>query len=187
MLLTALLMELPLLGQMAPSPPAASVEGEVVNSITDVGIPGATVRFVFRNEYYQTVTDGSGAFQFAGIKPGDYVVSAQKPSFTAPRSRALSPRPVHIGPEKVHVHLDLIPPAMLRGRVFGIDGKPAAGAKVDLGRGILVNTSDDGSFVFEKCRAPLVHAGGTPRGTEGRFPPRRRADGDSSHVFSIRA
>jgi Carboxypeptidase regulatory-like domain len=128
-----------------------SVEGTVVNSVTGVGISGATV-YLNSGTHYKTVTDGAGTFQFSGIKPGDYMANVEKSLFTPAPATSFPPPRIHVGPgnEPVRVRFELLPPATLRGRVFGIDGKPAAHAKVDLGKeGFVVTANEDGSFVFE--------------------------------------
>ena len=131
-----------------------AVEGIVVNAVTGVGIGGATVRLTFRQDHYETVTDGAGEFRISGIKPGDYVAIAEKATYSVPPSQALRRAQVHIGSEKepVRLRFELLPPATLRGRVFGIDGNPAVRAKVDVGGGQVKTTGDDGSFVFEISR-----------------------------------
>lgn len=128
-----------------------AVEGIVVNAVTAVGIGGATVRLTFRQDHYETVTDGAGEFRISGIKPGDYVALAEKATYSVPPSQALRRTQVHIGSgkEPVRLRFELLPPATLRGRVFGIDGNPAVRAKVDVGGGQVKTTGDDGSFVFE--------------------------------------
>jgi protocatechuate 3,4-dioxygenase beta subunit len=130
------------------------VEGAVVNSVTGEGIAGVTVRLTDKNERYQTVTDGAGTFVFETVKPGDYQTSLEHSAFTAPRPRIFPPPLTHVAADSqtdpVRLRLELLPPSTLRGRVFGIDGKPAAGAKVDLGGGKMVQTAEDGSFTIEK-------------------------------------
>ena len=49
----------------------------------------------------------------------------------------------------VRLRFELNPPAVIRGRVVGIDGNPAR-ALVDLGKGRTISTNAEGSFVFEK-------------------------------------
>ncbi|HEY6344694.1 MAG TPA: carboxypeptidase-like regulatory domain-containing protein [Bryobacteraceae bacterium] len=128
-----------------------SVEGTVINSVTGVGIGGATVH-LNASVHYETVTDGAGTFQFSGIKPGDYEANVEKSLFTPGLATSFPPPRIHVGSGKdpIRLRFELLPPATLRGRVFGIDGKPAAHAKVDLGReGLVVTANEDGSFVFE--------------------------------------
>jgi hypothetical protein len=129
-----------------------SVEGIVVNSVTGVGISGATVYLNFRNDHYETVTDGAGTFQFSGVKPGDYIAHAEKSLFSPPPPISFPPPRIHVESSKdpIRLRFELLPPATLRGRVFGFDGKPAAHAKVDLGKeGFVVTANEDGSFLFE--------------------------------------
>jgi hypothetical protein len=140
---------------------AGVIEGAVVNSVSGVGIEGATVTLASNmsvgsagNRRYQAVSDSTGSFRITGIAPGDYSPIVQKSGFF------LSLAPAVFGGAMVHVHsgedtpplrLEMTPPARLRGRVIGIDGKPAAKVDVATGREYAdtTKTDDDGAFVFE--------------------------------------
>jgi hypothetical protein len=162
---------LPLAGQ--PVSPAASgtVEGVVVNSVTGVGIGGATVRLTLKTERYETVTDGAGTFHIAGIKAGDYITTVEKSSFTVSTPLAFRRTPVHVRAEKepVRLRFELMPPAILRGRVFGIDGKPAAKVWVDLGGGKMVPSAEDGSFEIDDAEPGSYTLVARPRQTGAGF------------------
>jgi hypothetical protein len=129
------------------------LEGSVVNSVTGAGLAGAHITLMGsgKDGLKQSDTDAAGNFHISPIAPGDYRVFVQKAGFSASPNRSVPS--VHIGAaaDPPRLRLELIPPATLRGRVFGADGKPAAKVQVALGPLYLTKTitSDDGAFVFE--------------------------------------
>ncbi len=140
----------------------AVVVGSVVNSVTGAGLDGATVTlaprtksgFVGGEVSYQAVTDAAGSFRISGVKPGEYIPLAQKPGFILRPTLCRDLRHVtHIsaGEDALPLRLELIPPARLRGRVIGTDGKPAAKVQVAIGKQYAktATTDDDGAFVFD--------------------------------------
>jgi len=132
----------------------ATVEGVVVNKVTGAGIGGVTLWFWSSGtNSYKAVTDDAGTFHLSGLTPGDYSSSVQKTGYSSPDSDELVPgdRPKrHIipGAEPTRYRFELIPPAVLRGRVIGTDGNPAS-ASVELDPRRSVKSNADGSFVFE--------------------------------------
>ncbi len=145
-----------LLGIAASTLPAQStvtVEGAVVDSVTGAGISGCTVRLVFVDGMVnvllrEVLTNEVGIFQAAGLKPGDYTALAQKQGYSGTH-----PVQFHVNADgsPIRPRLELTPPATLRGRVLGIDGKPVK-ASVELGPGARerVSTDEDGYFTFEQ-------------------------------------
>ena len=129
------------------------LEGSVVNSVTGAGLAGAHITLMGsgKDGLKQSDTDAAGNFHISPIAPGDYRVFVQKAGFSASPNRSVPS--VHIGAaaDPPRLRLELIPPATLRGRVFGADGKPAAKVQVALGPLYLTKTitSDDGAFAFE--------------------------------------
>jgi hypothetical protein len=134
----------------------AVVTGSVVNSATGAGIDGATVTLAVRSKNndriegssYHGVTDAAGSFRISGVKPGEYSPLAQKPGFILP---LFFGRFIHIDQDPPPLRLELIPPARLRGRVIGTDGKPAAKVQVAIGNQYANTTTTDaeGAFVFD--------------------------------------
>ncbi len=135
------------------------VTGSVVNSATGRGIDGATVTLSSKSKSngfvlpaYHAVTEADGTFRISGVKPGEYMPLALKPGFIPPLAATFG-RPTHISAaeDAPPLHLELIPPARLRGRVIGIDGKPAAKVQVALGNQYAktATTDEDGAFVFD--------------------------------------
>lgn len=136
------------------------VAGSVVNSATGAGIDGATVALSSqkgeRNEAaYRAVTDASGRFRIDGVKLGEYMPRARKPGFFAPISTTFG-QSIHIGAgdDTPPLRLELIPPGRVRGRVIGIDGKPAANVEVATGNQytFTAKTNEDGDFVFDNLQ-----------------------------------
>lgn len=74
-------------------------------------------------------TDDFGAFEFAGIKPGMYVVRAKSASKGTGES---SPFPVAIGQEVTGIRVVLAPGVRFGGRVEDGAGQPISGATVSL-------------------------------------------------------
>ncbi len=136
------------------------LDGTVVNSVTGAGIDGARINLMGKGNgrFKELVTDATGNFHISGLLPGDYSVVVQKTGFF------FSPPPVYPNPgislhvdaaaNPPHLRLELIPPAILRGRVFGTDGKPAAKVQVALGPEYEKKTitDGDGAFVFENVQ-----------------------------------
>ena len=145
---------------LAAAQETATVAGVVVNQVTGAGIGGATVRFVApRANRYEITTDDTGAFRILGVKPGDYNASVEKSGYFPDSEVFPLPggRPkYHVNPsgDPLRLRLELKPPAVLRGRVVGVDGNPAR-AFVDLGRGRTARTAytdAEGSFAFENLQ-----------------------------------
>jgi hypothetical protein len=133
------------------------LEGSVVNSVTGAGLEGVHVTLLgsHKDGLKQSDTDSAGNFHISGIAPGDYRVFVQRTGFSSPPlvSSKLSVPSVHVdaGTDPPHLRLALVPPATLRGRVFGTDGKPAANVQVTLDPQFEKKTTTDdyGAFVFE--------------------------------------
>jgi Carboxypeptidase regulatory-like domain len=132
----------------------AVVAGSVVNSVTGAGIEGATVDLsAFKKTggpgtAYRAVTDAAGSFSIGGVEPGLYISVARKPGLFLPPSFG---GPINIDHAPPPLRLELTPPARLRGRVFGTDGKPAANVQVALGNqyASTTTTDEDGAFIFD--------------------------------------
>jgi hypothetical protein len=137
-----------------------TIEGAVVNKVTGAGIADVAVRFrASRSTHYETRTDATGAFRIAGVKPGDYDAGVEKSGYFPVDASAFLVFPgdqpkYHVGSSgaPLRVRLELNPPAVIRGRVIGVDGNPAR-ASVDLGKGRTINTDAEGIFAFDKLPA----------------------------------
>jgi len=135
----------------------AVVAGSVVNSTSGVEIGGATVVLLTKNNNgaqpdYQAVTDVAGNFRISDVKPGEYIAHAQKRGFFPGVSPFIGPVHIGGGEDVPPLRFELIPPARLRGRVLGLDDKPAAKVEVALGGpnyGKTATTDENGDFVFQ--------------------------------------
>lgn len=143
------------LAALAAAQQTATLEGVVVNKVTGAGIDGVTVWFWSSGtNSYKAVTDEAGTFHLSGLTAGDYSSSAQKTGYSNPQSDVLDPladppkRHIAASAEPARFRFELIPPAILRGRVIDTDGNPAR-ADVELAPGRRVSTNADGFYAFE--------------------------------------
>lgn len=153
MKLAALCSILAAIAATAAAQDTATVEGVVVNKVTGAGIEGATVwLWSSSTNSSKAVTNGAGIFNFTGLAPGDYSSSVQKSGYSGPETQELVPprdapkQHIAAGAQPVHLRFELIPPAVLRGRVLDADGNPAR-ASIELGPRWTIPTNADGSFV----------------------------------------
>jgi hypothetical protein len=152
----AVLIGISVLAALAAAQGTATVDGVVVNKVTGAGIEGVTVwLWSSDTNSSKVVTNEAGIFHFSGLTPGDYISRMEKSGYSDPTQEVLvlpgdsrPRRPIVVGGEPVHLRFELIPPAVLRGRVIGADGNPATSV-VELGRGRTANTNAEGVFVFE--------------------------------------
>ena len=113
---------------------SASVEGRVIDSVTGLGIPDASVLFRFADREYHAVTDSSGSFQVFGMADGQYGARIEKQGFI-PLDSATENSPLTIvsvdasqPPAQIRVALGRY--ARLSGRVSDREGRPVAGVSV---------------------------------------------------------
>lgn len=139
------------LAALAAAQGTATVDGVVVSRITGAGIEGATVRLWNGNSNSsKVVTNEAGIFHFSGLTPGDYLSRVEKSGYSDPTQEVLvlpgdsGPRhPIVVGGEPVRLRFELIPPAVLRGRVVDADGNPARSV-VEWGSGRTTSTNAEG-------------------------------------------
>jgi hypothetical protein len=129
---------------------SARVEGAVLDKIAGSGIAGATVRLWNSKNQYEIQTGVDGTFRLTGVAPGTYSSSAEKRDYFVPAmaSGVVEQRRAIANGDSVRLKFELNPPAVLRGRVVDEEGNPAR-ATVELGYGLVAETGDDGSFIFE--------------------------------------
>jgi protocatechuate 3,4-dioxygenase beta subunit len=141
------------------SQPGVPIDGLVVNRVTGVAIPGASVTLFDRvGGQYQAVTDSSGRFRIASADPGQYEALAAKDGFVLlPAGRIQIPT----SGDAVHLQFAMqfgnTQQASLTGRILDSQGKPLANAQVDLIVGPefrhTTTTAEDGRFIFDKLPA----------------------------------
>jgi hypothetical protein len=154
---SALICALPLFAGALLAQEGVVVEGTVVDKNTGVGISGVTVQLAALNRNrYEATTGAAGIFRIAGVKPGDYRWSAEKDGFFQDEPLSFGTvRTVHVGEAGVPLQFALVPGGTLRGRVIGVDGKPAAKIEVFLYpnlQGETASTDEEGAFAFHDLR-----------------------------------
>lgn len=131
-------------------PPAGTVQGRVVHQLTREGIRKAAVRLYAaeaRREpgrggggpspggAAETVTGADGSFRFDAVRPGSYRVMVERAGFVFRRDGRRNDPPISVtdGPVRTG-DLELIPQAVVTGRITDDDGDPVLGAQVQLSR-----------------------------------------------------
>ena len=132
----------------------ASVEGTVRNSATHDGVSEASVTlWTQKGVRYNALTDASGVFRFGGVQPGEYSLRFQKAGFEELDQPGFGQPLLRIGTAgSLHADAELVPFAILRGRVLDPDGKPAADVAVRLGWHDPTQTDADGRFELDQLR-----------------------------------
>jgi len=98
-------------------------------------VPGAYVACDGAGE----LTDAAGRYRLAGVVPGHHE------SIASDNTHGAGSREVELAEGENHLDLELPDPAVIRGRVLGPDGKPAAGATVTM-RSAHTTAAPDGTF-----------------------------------------
>jgi protocatechuate 3,4-dioxygenase beta subunit len=103
------------------------------------------------------VTDDSGAFEFDGLRPGNYFITASKPAYlrgtygAPPPSRSALPVRLSLREHRTGLELAMARGATLAGKITDGNGQPEPGATVtvfrrlvgDAGTPVATNVSDD--------------------------------------------
>ncbi|HXB68755.1 MAG TPA: carboxypeptidase-like regulatory domain-containing protein [Candidatus Acidoferrales bacterium] len=135
-----------------------TVEGVVVNSVTRAGLAGVTVELTAQGEddaAYRTTTDSGGTFRVTNVAGARYLASYELAGFTSPDDDPAD-RPFHViaSPGPVRLRQELVPLAVLSGRVLDSDAMPVdkvAVECVEVHSGwarMVVTTNMDGRFKF---------------------------------------
>jgi Carboxypeptidase regulatory-like domain len=124
-----------------PNPGATSIEGHVLSSLTGAPLRKATVVLTAPTSQIRLVadTDAEGRFQFIGVPPGTYRLSASRTGFLDRPTR----RPIPFGPND-HVtdaEIRLPPQSVITGHVLDEDGEPVDRAWVRVFKQIYRNGS----------------------------------------------
>ena len=132
---------------------SATFEGTVLNSATHAGLGDVNVTlWTQRGVSYKATTDGSGVFRFAGVPPGEYSLRFQRSGFEQLDQPGFGRPLLRVGAAgALHSDAELVPLAILHGRVLDPEGRPAAHVAVTLGHHEPAESDAEG--VFEKfCR-----------------------------------
>jgi protocatechuate 3,4-dioxygenase beta subunit len=112
--------------------PAAAIHGRVVEAKSGDPVKKAVVIIRHAQETgLGAMTDASGEFQFEGVEPGAYTITAEHSGFIIdPESRQSV---VNVSSEnKAEITVKLLRTAAISGRVFNEDGDPVTGANVQI-------------------------------------------------------
>jgi hypothetical protein len=137
------------------------VDGRVTDNMTNAGIGGVVVELTLDGDTEQTYaaqTDVGGAFTFADVPPGDYIVSFEKHGYASLFSDLPMTQPVHVAGPAVHLQADLAALTALRGRVLDNTGHPVSEIIVEMTTAQRQTqtratvTDNEGRFVFNSLR-----------------------------------
>lgn len=125
-LLAGLISACTLLAQSKPG--AGSIEGHVFNSLTSVPVRKAAVILTAPEVRLVADTDAAGRFQFTGLAPGTYRLSASHTGLLDRPSR----RPIALGANEqvTDAEIRLPPQSMISGHILDEDGEPVDRARV---------------------------------------------------------
>ncbi len=141
-----------LLAPVLSAQTTGTVEGAVVNSLTNAGIAGAEVQLISgitqvaagpdasfyighpgQSHFYKTTTGLDGTFQITGAAEGGYQCLVSKNEFaTFVKGSVTRPELRVAGGQTARLEVELAPWGRLRGRVLDIEGRPVAHAKVEI-------------------------------------------------------
>lgn len=133
---------------------SATFEGTVLNSATHAGLGDVGVTlWTQRGVSYKATTDGSGVFRFAGVPPGEYSLRFQKSGFEQLDQPGFGRPLLRVGAAgALHRDAELVPLAILRGRVLDPEGRPAAHVAVTLGHREPAESDAEGAFELDDLR-----------------------------------
>lgn len=127
-----------------------SIEGEVINDLTKLSIPGARVVISSNpSNKFTTVCDSRGHFRFEGLQPKQYWVRAEKPGFMMPgdgpsRWGGGTSLRLTSGQSPGEVKLRLTPVGIISGKITDSNGLPVADSEVEVVQTILIDEKQGG-------------------------------------------
>ena len=119
-----------LLVEAAAQDRKGSITGIVVDSVSHQPVRKAMVTLEFPStdplqpQFTRANTEDAGAFAFHGLKPGQYRLAVERRDYTAPAWKTITVGPSE-DPDPVRV--ELIPGAVVSGRILDEDGDPLNG------------------------------------------------------------
>jgi uncharacterized protein (DUF2141 family) len=122
-----------------------AVSGLVLNAKTKEPLSGAVVTIKSAGHDRELITGGltdkDGTFVIHDLREGQYVITAEKPSFIRLTNRSAAGESLSIasGSGQVNITLELLPTSALAGRILSPDGSPLPGATIQAVQTQLVN------------------------------------------------
>jgi len=127
-----------------------SIEGEVINDLNELSIPGARVVISSNpSNKFTTVCDSQGHFRFEGLQPKQYWLRAEKPGFMMPGdgpSRWGGGTSVRLtsGQSPGEVKIRLTPVGIISGKITDPSGLAVADSEVEVVQTILIDEKQGG-------------------------------------------
>src|SRR5690606_8350873 len=101
----------------------ATVEGTVINPVTQAGVAGVEVRmYTQQGELHVGNTDSGGRFHFPGVVPGTYRFTLEKEDFEQPPVKPGDSGLRIDSTRTVTLTLEIMPFTVLHGRVIDAEG-----------------------------------------------------------------
>jgi hypothetical protein len=142
------------------------LEGTITNKVTHAPVAGATVS-AWSKDSYTTTTDDRGAYRITGMKPGQYSFRVSKTGFLERELfGSFVDLPLRVAGASTKLDAQLTPFATIRGRVLDPEGNPAPHAQVGFSPQDLIETDNDGNFLFDQLRPGTYTLMARPKSTE---------------------
>ncbi len=156
-----------------------TVEGTVLNALTNESLRKADVTLVRGKKTYAAISSTDGKFRFEAIDPGEYQLRVQRQGFLdaddEPEVEVTS------GQEVKDIVIKLTPQGIIAGRVVDEDGDPVEEASVFIERSMQVNgrkislssdqseTNSEGYFFIGGLKPGPYHLSAAPPNSRMRF------------------
>ena len=151
-----------------------TVTGTVVDAVSGEPIRKALVQLNIA-PIRTAFTDDGGRFQFEGVLPGSFGLTAQKPGYFSEQELSRNGMPqLEVGANASPAVVKLVPEALIYGKVTTSDGTPLEHVTVTLTHGAIrdglrhwdnqgsTNTDEDGHYRFANLRPGTYYVGAGP-------------------------
>ena len=151
-----------------------TVTGTVVDAVSGEPVRKALVQLNIA-PLRTTFSDNSGRFQFEGVLPGSFSLTAQKPGYFSEQEMSRSGVPqLEVGANVASAVVKLFPEAVIYGKVTTSDSAPLEHVTITLIHATIrdgqrrwdnqgsTDTDEDGSFRFANLRPGVYYVGAGP-------------------------